>query len=119
MEGDSFPDHEKYVFSETLTEVHTPYRLINRRAEETVPELKNGAGKDLWLFGGAVLTSSLLNAGLVDELILSVHPVLLGSGKSLLAGLSGRISLDLMRSESFSSGLVQLTYRPQSVNPAL
>jgi len=75
-----------------------------------VEKIKKEKGKDIWLFGGAGLTSSLLNFGLVDELVLAVHPVLLGSGKPLCKGINERITLNLLETKSFSSGLVALTY---------
>lgn len=116
MEGDSFPDHEKYVFSRTLQTVNAPYQLVAETAETAVARLKTLPGKDLWLFGGAGLTAGLLNAGLVDELMLSVHPLLLGSGKLLFTRLQERMPFKLLRSELFSTGLVQLHYeRPEQV----
>ena len=112
MEGDSFPDHRKVVFSQTLSSIAPPYELASGSAEEIVGRMKTaGAGKDLWLFGGASLTSSLLNAGLVDELMLSVHPLVLGAGKPLFEGLNGRIPFTLLRTETFPTGLVQLFYQ--------
>lgn len=111
MEGDSFPNHKKYVFSQTLDAVAAPYILQKGPAEDAVRRLRAEPGKDMWLFGGAALLSSLLNAGLVDQFMISVHPILLGGGKPLFQGLGGRIPLHFERSESFSSGLVQLFYR--------
>ena len=69
-----------------------------------------GPGKDIWLFGGASLTASLVNAGLVDEFWLSVHPIILGSGKPLFHGVKNRVPLNLIQSKSYTSGLVSLTY---------
>ena len=71
-------------------------------------------GKDIWLFGGSNLIASMLNAGLVDELHLSVHPILLGGGKPLFQGVEGRIKTELLDTKAYSTGLVQLFYRVQS-----
>jgi dihydrofolate reductase len=73
--------------------------------------IKQQEGKDIWLFGGSALTASLLNAGLVDELWLSVHPILLGAGKPLFTGVNGRVPLQLMETKTYDSGLVSLKYK--------
>ncbi len=75
-------DRQHYVFSNTLQSLHTEAVLINDKMETKVMELKKKEGKDIWLFGGAGLTTSLLNAGLIDEFLLAVHPVILGKGKA-------------------------------------
>jgi dihydrofolate reductase len=67
-------------------------------------------GKDIWLFGGASLTKSLLNAGLVDELWLAVHPILLGQGKPLFSGIQKRIKTKLIESKAYDTGLVSRWY---------
>lgn len=60
--------------------------------------------------GGADLTASLLNLGLIDEIGLAVHPIILGSGKPLFSNIKGRIPLKLIDTKTYSSGLVYLTY---------
>lgn len=102
-------DKKHYVFSKTLQELQSGAALITD-IETQVPELKNETGKDIWLFGGASLTTSLLNAGLIDEFILSVHPIILGSGKELFQGINKRIGLKLAESKAYESGLVQNRY---------
>ncbi|HEV7334294.1 MAG TPA: dihydrofolate reductase family protein [Flavisolibacter sp.] len=105
------PKLKEYVFSTTMTEVKNDSVLIRDNVEEEVKRIKNSPGKDIWLFGGASLTASLMNAGLVDEFWLSVHPIILGSGKPLFHGINGRVSLDLVHTKPYSTGLVSLTYR--------
>ena len=99
-----------YVFSRTLKEVPAPLKLVSGGRQE-VEAIKQQPGKDIWLFGGADLTASLMNERLVDELWLSVHPVLLGQGKPLFQGISQRINLKLMDTKTYESGLVSLTYQ--------
>ena len=55
---------------------------------------------------------SLLNHGLLDELKLMIHPILVGSGKRLFEGGEGQTKLELVDSRTFSTGVVYLTYRP-------
>jgi dihydrofolate reductase len=101
---------KNYVFSNTLKKAGEDFELVTGDIIEEVEKIKNQKGKDIWLFGGASLTSSLLNAGLVDEIGMAVHPILLGKGKPLFSGVERRIKLELVESKPYSSGLVYLTY---------
>ncbi|MCA0232808.1 MAG: dihydrofolate reductase family protein [Bacteroidetes bacterium] len=65
----------------------------------------------MWLFGGAELASSLMNLGLVDEVWLSIHPIVLGAGKPLFKELKERKWLTLVDSKVYESGLVSLRYK--------
>ena len=105
-----FPKFKEYVFSNTLTEVKEGVKLINGDIKKKVEKIKKEKGKDIWLFGGAGLTTSLLNLGLVDELSLAVHPVLLGSGKPLFSNIKNRMDLTLLDTKTYSTGLVSLSY---------
>jgi dihydrofolate reductase len=67
--------------------------------------------KDFWLLGGGEIVSIFLNADLVDEIILSVHPIILGKGIPLFSNINKRVNLRLLESIPFESGLVQLCYR--------
>jgi dihydrofolate reductase len=73
-------DKKHYVFSSTLKDLQTEAVLINENIESKVSEIKKEKGKDIWLFGGASLTTSLLNAGLIDGFLLAIHPIILGEG---------------------------------------
>ena len=113
MEGglDQFPKMKNYVFSKTLQTAPPEATLVNGDPKTFVASIRNDPGKDIWLFGGSALTASLLNAGLVDELWLSVHPILLGAGKPLFTGVEGRVPLQLMETKTYDSGLVSLKYK--------
>ncbi len=69
-------------------------------------------GRDVYLDGGQLIRQAL-DASLVDELIVSIVPVVLGKGVPLFAGAEHQHALELVRSEAFQNGLVQLTYRPR------
>jgi len=73
--------------------------------------LKRQPGKNMYVVGGATLVASLLNEGLIDEVRLIVHPVVLGKGQALFGGVNQRLSLDLVRAKSTDSGRVIATYR--------
>src|SRR5688572_2148172 len=110
VEMPGFPKLTEYVFSNTLNEVRPGSILIKGDLEAEVKRIKKEPGKDIWLFGGATLTSSLLNLGLIDEIGLSVHPIILGGGKLLFQNVSRKISLKLADSKTYSTGLVSLAY---------
>ena len=105
-----FPKLQEYVFSTTLKEVKPGAVLIKNNIEEEVKRIKAQPGKDIWLFGGASLTTCLLNLGLVDEMVLAVHPIILGEGKPLFQNIPDRVPLTLTDSKTYSSGLVMLSY---------
>ena len=106
----TFGSNQNYVFSNSLNEVKDA-ELLKGDAVEHVRRIKSASGKNIWLFGGAELLSSLLNAGLVDELWLSVHPILLGSGKPLFVNLKSRIKTKLLESKPYETGLVSMRYQ--------
>ena len=108
--GAGFPKLKEYIFSTTLDKVKPGATLINGDIKNRVDEIKSENGKDIWLFGGAGLTTSLINLGLVDEMSLAIHPILLGSGKPLFKDISNRIKLILLDTKTYSTGLVSLTY---------
>lgn len=101
---------EKYVFSRTQNGTDNKAIFINENIHDEVMKLKNKPGKDIWLYGGASLITTFINLGLVDEFRLSIHPVILGEGKSLFNDIKQRIHLKLVNTRTFSSGVVQLIY---------
>lgn len=105
-----FPALREYVFSNSLTIVEGDRVLVNGNLFEEVSKIKSQPGKDIWLYGGAALTSSLINLNLVDEMALAVHPILLSAGKPLFQNLPGRVPLKLINALTYPSGLVMLSY---------
>ena len=105
-----FPKLKEYVFSNSLTEVADGKVLVNGDLQKEVTKIKNEEGRDIWMFGGASLTTSLLNLGLIDEMILAVHPIILGAGKPLFQNIEGRKHLKLTDCKTYKSGLAMLSY---------
>ena len=104
-----FPKFKQYIFSTTLNEVNDGL-VIGDDVQSQVEKIKNENGKDIWLFGGGSLTTSLMNLKLVDEVWLAVHPVILGGGKPLFENLDERIVLKHLDTKTYSSGLVFVKY---------
>lgn len=114
--GSGMPKLKEYVFSNTLKTAGKNVTLISGNIKTQVETIKKENGKDIWLFGGAGLTNSLLSLDLVDEFQLAVHPLILGSGKPLFGHLDHRVKLNLIDSKVWSTGLVSLTYVPDRAN---
>lgn len=102
---------EKYVFSRTQNRPENNVTFISENIENEITKLKNMPGKDIWLYGGSNLITTFINLGLVDEIRLSVHPIILGEGKPLFIDIKQRVNLNLVETKRFSSGVVQLCYQ--------
>lgn len=103
---------KQFVFtSNTHYKSTDAYTVISKDTVDWIRDYKKSTGKDIWLFGGASFTSSLLENSLVDELILAVHPILLGDGKPFNQYQKGRIKLKLIDTEKYDTGLVMMKYR--------
>jgi dihydrofolate reductase len=100
-----------YVVSKTLDGVSWPPTAKMVRDLDQLGALKQQVGKNIYVVGGPTLVMSLLNADLLDELKLIVHPLLLGGGKALFEALGGRRSLDFVKAEAAAAGRVVLSYR--------
>ena len=98
------------VLSTTLSHATWPTARIIADINE-LHALKAVAGNAVYVVGGPGLVTSLIRAGLLDELRLIVHPVAVGSGIALLEGIAERQALELLRTEPGAAGRVNLTYR--------
>ena len=104
----------KFVVSTTLQEPlgWNNSALIRENVAERVADLKRQPGKDITVVGSDTLAHHLLRHGLLDELRLLVHPVVVGRGKRLFEEGGSLMELDLVRSKTFGTGVVSLDYRP-------
>jgi dihydrofolate reductase len=102
----------KIVFSRTLKTVDwSNSRLARDDLAKEITRLKAQPGKDMVLFGSGEIVSGLTRLCLIDEYRLFVCPAVLGSGKSLFAGLNDTLNLELLKAQPFTSGVVLLYYR--------
>lgn len=103
----------KIVFSRTLERADwNNTRLVKEHIAAEVSQIKQQQGGDLAIFGSANLAGSLLQMGLIDELRIMVNPVILGDGKPLFTGIHEKVNLKLLKTRTFRSGNVLLTYQP-------
>ncbi len=101
----------KVVFSKTLKEAKwNNSRVVNGKPEVEVAKLKRQAGKDLFIFGSANLSSTLMQHGLIDEIRLGVTPVILGRGNPLFKASPDRMRMKLIDARPTKSGCVILRY---------
>ncbi len=103
----------KYVCSRTLTSASWQNTTVLKGdAAVEVRRVKAEPGPDLVILGSGTLVSSLVAAGLVDELQVVVSPIVLGRGTSLFASVERRIPLKLQKTRAFGNGNVVLYYEP-------
>jgi dihydrofolate reductase len=88
-----------------------PFESLGPDIVEGVRRIKSQGGPDLILSGSSTLTSTLLEQGLADEVLLVVYPVLLGTGKRLFSEGTTARTLDLVSTQAFPSGIVFSSYR--------
>jgi dihydrofolate reductase len=86
---------------------------VRDNAVEAVRRLKSGEGTDMDV-GGPGLASTLIEAGVVDEIRVYLNPFAVGGGKPFFPGLKGRLDLTLLGIQTFASGVVQLRYAPRT-----
>jgi len=103
-----------YVFSRTLKpEDHPKITIVSRGEVALIEDLRKSPGKDIWLMGGGSLFRYLLSVGLVDTVEVTLVPVLLGGGISLLPSPAQMQKLKLVSNRIYKSGLVSLVYEVQ------
>ena len=104
---------QKYVASTTLEEP-LPWSnstLLKGDAAEAVARLKEELGKDLVILGSGELVQSLMRRNLVDEYVLLIHPLVLGSGRRLFADGGAFAALRLVGTKTTTTGVVIATYQ--------
>ncbi len=101
-----------YVFSRTLKEIGGPgIELVTGDAVEFVRDLKRRPGKGICLMGGGELAQSLLAAGLVDQIGLNIHPILLGAGIPTFRDPGHRVKLTLKECRPIEGGCILANYK--------
>lgn len=100
------------VFSRNLSgETSDKVEFVTEAIDVWLTEARREEGGDFWLVGGAHLVDGCLRHDLIDEIVLSIHPVLLGCGVPLFRPQQSELALELVDSQTYATGLVQLTYR--------
>ena len=109
--GGEMPGVKGYVCSRTLPDRLPDGTTVVRDAVALIGELKTQPGKGICVMGGGVLARSLFEAGLIDEVGMNIHPVLLGGGVPMFPGPVRRTDLELIESRTLKGGCVLANYR--------
>jgi dihydrofolate reductase len=125
---DPYPSLETYVVSRTLKEKPDPrVHLVREDPVGFIRELKQRPGaqkdmsrviravqlsvpKDICLCGGGTLARTLFEAGLIDEVLIKLNPVLIGAGKGVAPAIPQKVDLELLSTKAYRTGLVLLHY---------
>jgi dihydrofolate reductase len=101
-----------YVFSRTLAAAPPGAELVADDAATFVRKLKAAAGGKIILMGGGLLAGALAEAGLIDEVVLNIHPVILGGGTPVFGHIRSKVALGVQQARILSSGCAVLTFTP-------
>jgi dihydrofolate reductase len=120
----SYPGAQNYVFTRSRArassirkrlaskqKLDTRVEIVTQDATKFVRELKGEKGKGIVVFGGGELAKSLFEADLIDQVVLNIHPVLLGSGVPLFHEMKRQIDLALRDVKILRGGYLAVTYR--------
>ena len=109
-----YPDKINYVFTHEPQESNQFVHFVNDDVNGFVNRLKEQAGQDIWLIGGRQLNATLLNAHLIDELILTIIPIILGKGIHLFGVEAIEQHFEYVNTKTLPNGYVQIRYTKQS-----
>jgi dihydrofolate reductase len=120
----SYPGTKNYVFSRSQKRAAALRKslaskrpgdknvdIVTTDATKFVRELRSKKGKGIVVFGGGELAKSLFEADLIDEIVLNIHPVLLGSGIPLFHEMKRQIDLEMISCRVLKGGYLAVTYR--------
>ncbi len=106
-----YKEKENYVFTRQKNTSDTIFaKMISGNIVMFTEDLKIQSGKSIWLIGGSEIIELFMNNNLVDELIILIHPIILGEGIPLISKRVRLTELKFERSTQFESGLIQIYY---------
>lgn len=107
-----YPDKKNYVITRNKDLKDNKYvEFISENHIEFIKNLKQQGGKDIWLIGGGLINTMLLNEGLIDELQLFTMPIILQDGIDLFENLPNRTDLKLIESKAHDTGAIESYYK--------
>ncbi|MDA1349068.1 MAG: dihydrofolate reductase family protein [Chloroflexi bacterium] len=110
LTADSFPypDRTNYVFTRKTPPPDTDHvRFVSGDIAAFVRSLKNATGSDIWLIGGGQINTVMLNDSLIDEIIVTIFPLVLGDGVPLFSPAAERSQFKTAGCETYETGLIQ------------
>jgi dihydrofolate reductase len=105
-------DNMHYVFSRRPAPAVAPagVEFVTESIGKFVARLRRKRGKDIWMMGGGEIIAAFLDAGAIDEFVISIIPALLGQGIPVIAATHRDVALRLRSTRSFPDGVVQVRY---------
>ena len=113
VSGSAFDTNVKnYVFTRRPVQSPAPagVEFVNEPIRTFTTRLQAKKGKDIWMMGGAGIIGSFLDAGEIDEFLISVIPTFIGEGIPLIAGGRRTVPLKLIACKEFADGVVKMHY---------
>ncbi len=99
------------VTSDTTYQANTPNtHLVHKIDQEFIDQLREQSNQNIWLIGGGSLVSAFMKLDALDDLLLSIIPIVLGEGISLFPDKPKETQFDLKKVDDFGNGAVMLTY---------
>jgi dihydrofolate reductase len=107
-----FEGFRNIVFSRTVSQSeHPELEYTNESVEAVIEGLRSDdGGKNIWLVGGGSLADDFFTAGLIDSVVVAIHPAVLGTGIRMRSISQEQVSLRLVGSELFDDGLAMISY---------
>jgi len=109
-----YKDKETYVITRSPMNEKKNIHFITENVIEKISRLREQNGKDIWLVGGGKLITTLLNENMVDEMIITTIPVILGHGIPLFPDKPKESQWKLQDCISYKNGVVQIKYKRQT-----
>lgn len=111
-EAKGINEAEKIVFSNSINKADwNNTRVINGNIIAEMEKLKQTATHDMTILGSGTIITQFAEAGLIDEYLIMIGPVVLGDGGTMFKGLGHKLDLDLISVKTFKSGTVLLSYK--------
>ena len=109
-----------YVFSRRRSpkKILPGFEFVKEPIKRFTKRLRAQKGKNIWMMGGGGIIASFLDAGEIDEFVISVIPVFIGEGIPLIGPGRRTVSLKLLSTKKFSDGVVRLHYQVSEARPS-
>jgi dihydrofolate reductase len=104
-------DKQYYVLTHHKPEIRPPnFHFVDAPVEQLYLRMRDEGVRHAWLFGGSNVCGQFASADLIDDCVVAMHPIALGTGVPLFSGLARDLKLKLRDSKIYDTGLIMLHY---------
>lgn len=117
--GIEFPysDKKNFVLTNKADLEKSEYvEFISKNHIETIQKIKEESGKDIWLIGGGLVNTLLLNAGLIDEIQIFIMPIVIEGGIEVFEKNTFDTQFELVSVKPFPTGAIEIIYKPKIIS---